>query len=244
MTAAKQSVPSKTHEDRSLLRYRRPEKGVTEFTDTDPWRVLRIQGEFVEAFDTLSKVGPCVSVFGSARFKEDHQYYKAAFETSAALARAGLGVITGGGPGIMEAANRGAFESGGLSVGCNIELPFEQKLNPYQNISLTFRYFFVRKMIFVKYSIGYVIFPGGFGTMDELFEALTLSQTKKIEHFPIVLFGSDYWTELLDWWRRSLLAEGCISEDDPDLVTLTDSPQEAADLIVRVALERGFVEPR
>ena len=220
------------------------ERGAQDFTDSDPWRVLRIQGEFVEAFDALSKIGPCVAMFGSARFREDHPQYRAARETARLLSVAGLGVITGGGPGIMEAANRGAFEAGGLSIGCNIELPFEQKPNPYQHIALTFRYFFVRKMVFVKYSIGFIIFPGGFGTLDELFEALTLAQTGKIEHFPIVLFGSDYWTPLLQWWKGRTLAEGCIDERDLGLVRLTDSPAEATDFVVGVALEKGFIEPK
>ena len=229
-------------EDRCLLQFRRPEKH-EDFTDTDPWRVLRIQGEFVEGFDALSKLGPCVTAFGSARTREDNPYYQAAMEVGRLLAEAGIGVITGGGPGIMEAANRGAYEAGGVSVGCNIQLPFEQRPNPYQNKSLTFRYFFVRKMMFVKYSIGYVIFPGGFGTMDELFEALTLTQTSKIEHFPIVLFGGEYWQGLMEWLRGRMLAEGCIGDDDTDLVWQTDDPAEAVEMVLRVALERGFIQP-
>jgi len=242
VSSADKPIPQRLHEDRSLLQFRPPSVVAADFTDTDPWRVLRIQGEFVEAFDALSKVGPCVAVFGSARFEEGNPYYQAAVEVAGRFAGAGLGVITGGGPGIMEAANRGAFEAGGLSIGCNIELPFEQQPNRYQNIALTFRYFFVRKMAFVKYSIGYVIFPGGFGTMDELYEALTLSQTGKIEHFPIVLFGTAYWQGMLAWWKDSLLAHGCVDVEDTRLVTVTDSSAEAADAVVGVARDRGFIE--
>lgn len=226
-------------EDRKLLQFR-PTHKERDFTDTDPWRVLRIQGEFVEGFDALSRVGPCVSVFGSARTKPDNEYYKAAVETGRRLVEAGFSVITGGGPGIMEAGNKGAQEAGGASIGCNIELPFEQIPNPYQTISLSFRYFFARKMMFVKYSIGYVIFPGGFGTLDELFEALTLAQTGKIEHFPIILYGGKYWEEMLDWVKNSVLAEGCIDEDDMELMTITDSPKVAVDIISQIALERGY----
>src|SRR5213595_3611870 len=164
----------------------------------DSWRIFRIMAEFVEGFETMSRVGRAVTIFGSARTKPSDRYYKAAEETARLLALEGFGVITGGGPGIMEAANRGAFEAGGVSVGCNIELPFEQKSNPYLTRSLKFKYFFVRKMMFVKYSLGFVIFPGGFGTLDELFEALTLIQTRKIRNFPVVLFGSNYWSGLLD----------------------------------------------
>ena len=173
--------PSHVHEDQHLLRSRKPHE---DFTTTDPWRVLRILGEFVEGFESLSHIGPGVTIFGSARSKPDNDYYKAAVKSAQLLAQAGLAVITGGGPGIMEAGNKGASEGGGNSVGCNIQLPFEQQANPFCNISLEFRYFFVRKMMFVKYSVAFLIFPGGFGTMDELFEALTLTQTNKIEHFP------------------------------------------------------------
>lgn len=228
-------------EDRRLLQFR-PSHKEKDFTDTDPWRVLRIQGEFVEGFDALSRVGPCVSVFGSARTKPDNEYYKAAVETGRRLVDAGFSVITGGGPGIMEAGNKGAQEAGGTSIGCNIELPFEQIPNSYQNISLSFRYFFARKMMFVKYSIGYVIFPGGFGTLDELFEALTLSQTGKIEHFPIILYGSKYWGKMFDWIKESILAEGCINEEDIDLMTVTDSPKVAVDIISQIAVERGYCD--
>ncbi len=230
------------HEDKRLLEFRRAHPNGTDFTDSDPWRVLRIQGEFVEGFDALSKIGPCVAIFGSARAKPGDKYYNAAEETGKLLAQAGFGVITGGGPGVMEGGNKGAYEAGGTSIGCNIQLPFEQLPNKYQTISLEFRYFFVRKMMFVKYSIGYVIFPGGFGTLDELFEALTLVQTHKIEHFPIILFGSSYWAELLDWLNRMMLTNQFIDSDDLTLVTVTDSPRQAADTIMQTALKRGYVE--
>src|SRR5215468_2691074 len=176
----------------------------------DPWRVLRILSEFVEGFDALNDVGPAVTVFGSARSHADDPYYKAGIALGAALARRGFAVITGGGPGIMEAVNRGCHEAGGLSVGCNIELPHEQSLNRYVDLGVEFRHFFVRKTMFVRYARGFVIFPGGFGTLDELFESLTLAQTGKIEHFPIVLFGSRYWTGLLDWMRAVVLAHGAM----------------------------------
>ena len=178
------------------------------FVHTDPWRVLRIMGEFVDGFDVLARVGLAVTVFGSARVKPDSPYYAAAREVGAGIARRGFAVITGGGPGIMEAANRGANEAGGLSIGCNIELPHEQSPNPYANLSIDFRYFFVRKTMFVKYSEAFVVFPGGFGTMDELFEALTLIQTAKVKRFPVVLYGSQYWGGLLDWIRETLADRG------------------------------------
>jgi len=188
-------------------------------------------GEFVEGFDELATLTRGISIFGSARSKPDDPDYKAAQETAALLANAGFAVITGGGPGIMEAANRGAFEAGGLSIGCNIELPFEQKPNAYQTRSLKFKYFFVRKMMFVKYSLGFVIFPGGFGTFDELFEALTLIQTKKIRDFPVVLFGSKYWSGLLVWLRAVVLPEGKINEHDLNLFHITDSPAEVLEIV-------------
>src|SRR4026208_463129 len=197
-------------QDEQLLESPRPD----EFTHTDTWRVFRIMGEFVEGFDELATLTRGISIFGSARSKPEGDDYKAAQETAALLSREGFAVITGGGPGIMEAANRGAFEAGGLSIGCNIELPFEQSPNAYLTRSLTFKYFFVRKMMFVKYSLGFVIFPGGFGTFDELFEALTLIQMEKIRHFPVVLFGSSYWSGLLDWFRAVVLPGGKISEND------------------------------
>jgi uncharacterized protein (TIGR00730 family) len=199
----------------------------------DPWRVLRILSEFVEGFDALNDVGPAVTVFGSARTKPDDPYYAAGRALGAALAQRGYAVITGGGPGIMEAVNRGCHEAGGLSVGCNIELPHEQQLNKYVDLGVEFRYFFVRKNMFVKYAQGFVIFPGGLGTLDELFESLTLAQTGKIEHFPIVLFGSAYWKGLLDWMRAVVLAHGAMAEDDFNLVSITDDVEEAADMATR-----------
>jgi uncharacterized protein (TIGR00730 family) len=199
----------------------------------DPWRVLRILSEFVEGFDALNEVGPAVTVFGSARAMPNDPYYITGRELGGALARRGFAVITGGGPGIMEAVNRGCHEAGGLSVGCNIELPHEQSLNKYVDLGVEFRYFFVRKNMFVKYARGFVIFPGGFGTLDELFESLTLAQTGKIEHFPIVLFGSPYWKGLLDWLREHVLASGAIAPEDLNLMTLTDDPEEAAEMATR-----------
>ena len=204
-----------------------------EFTHTDTWRVFRIMGEFVQGFDELATVTRGVSIFGSARTPPDDPYYQQAQETAALLARAGFAVITGGGPGIMEAANHGAMEAGGVSIGCNIELPFEQRPNPYQTRSLTFNYFFVRKTMFVKYSTAFIIFPGGYGTLDELFEALTLIQTRKIKNFPVILFGSKYWRGIIDWLKDVALIEGNISEEDLDLLFITDSPADAVDIIAR-----------
>jgi uncharacterized protein (TIGR00730 family) len=202
------------------------------FTHTDSWRVLRIQGEFVYGINALAEVGAAVSVFGSARFGESHPMYARARKLGDLLAHAGFAVITGGGPGLMEAANRGAYEAGGLSIGCNIELPFEQLGNPYTNLAINFRYFFVRKTMFVKYSNGFVIFPGGFGTMDELFEALTLVQTRKVTRFPIILYGRSYWQGLLDWIAQTQLGHGAISPEDLSLLVLTDSVEDARDLLV------------
>jgi uncharacterized protein (TIGR00730 family) len=204
-----------------------------EFKHTDTWRVFRIMGEFVAGFDELATVTRGVSIFGSARTTPDSPHYAAAQETAALLVRAGFAVITGGGPGIMEAANRGAFEAGGVSIGCNIELPFEQKANDYLTRSLTFKYFFVRKTMFVKYSTAFIIFPGGFGTLDELFEALTLIQTRKVRNFPVVLVGKEFWGGMLDWLRGAVLAEKNISENDLFLLHVTDSPAEAVEIVVR-----------
>ncbi|HKS27401.1 MAG TPA: TIGR00730 family Rossman fold protein [Pyrinomonadaceae bacterium] len=204
-----------------------------EFTHTDTWRVFRIMGEFVEGFDELASVTRGVAIFGSARTKPEDPQYAAAQETAALLARAGFAVITGGGPGIMEAANKGALDAGGVSIGCNIELPFEQRPNPYQTRSMTFKYFFVRKTMFVKYSRAFVIFPGGYGTLDELFESLTLIQTRKIRNFPVVLFGSKYWGGMVEWIKSSLLTEGKVSEKDIDLLQVTDSPSEVVEIIAR-----------
>ena len=222
-------APSGLTQDEQLLETPKQD----EFTHTDTWRVFRIMGEFVEGFDDLATITRGVSIFGSARTTSDNPQYTAAQETAALLARAGYAVITGGGPGIMEAANRGAFEAGGLSIGCNIELPFEQSSNPYLTRSLTFKYFFVRKTMFVKYSTAFIIFPGGFGTLDELFEALTLIQTRKIKNFPVVLFGSAYWAGMMDWVRGTMLSEGKIAETDLRLLHLTDSPAEAVEIVVQ-----------
>ncbi|MCC6618220.1 MAG: TIGR00730 family Rossman fold protein [Chloroflexi bacterium] len=211
-------------EDTKLLR---PVGPAVAFQETDTWRTLRIMGEFVEGFDALAGVGPAVTIFGSARIGRRNRYYGAARRVAAALVREGFAIITGGGPGIMEAANRGAREAGGTSIGCNIELPFEQGLNEYVDLGMEFRYFFVRKVMFVKYAEGFVIFPGGYGTLDELFEALTLIQTGKVEHFPVILFGRDYWGGMMQWIRDRPLYEGKISPGDIDLLTLTDSVEEA-----------------
>ncbi|PZR61682.1 MAG: TIGR00730 family Rossman fold protein [Chloroflexi bacterium] len=204
-----------------------------EFQKTDTWRTLRILGEFVEGFDALAGIGPAVSVFGSARVRRSDPTYATARKLARRLVKEGFAIITGGGPGIMEAANRGAREAGGLSIGCNIELPFEQGLNEYVDLGMEFRYFFVRKTMFVKYAEAFCIFPGGFGTLDELFESLTLIQTGKVEHFPVVLFGTDYWGGLLKWIRTRPLEEGKISPEDLDLLTVTDDIDEAAAAILR-----------
>jgi uncharacterized protein (TIGR00730 family) len=219
-------------EDERLLESRFAPAAPGDFTHTDPWRVLRIMGEFVEGFDSLAQLGPAVTIFGSARVTPDNPQYEQAREMARLLAEAGFAVITGGGPGIMEAANRGARDAGGQSVGCNIELPFEQGTNAYVDISINFRYFFVRKTMFIKYAEAYVIFPGGFGTMDELFEALTLIQTGKIQNFPVILFGCDYWQGLLDWIRATMLDEGKISPEDLNLLVVTDDVEEAVTVIV------------
>lgn len=203
------------------------------FVHTDPWRALRILGEFVDGFDTLARVGPAVSVFGSARIGPDHECYAAARAVGHGLAERGYAVITGGGGGVMEAANRGAAEAGGVSVGCNIELPHEQAPNPYSNLSIDFRYFFVRKTMFVKYAVGFVVFPGGFGTLDELFEALTLIQTGKVKGFPIVLYGEKHWAGIIGWLKERLVAEKMIDADDLDLVQISDSPDEVCDFVTQ-----------
>ena len=199
------------------------------------FRLFRILVDFVRGFRALHFATPCVTVFGSARFPESHPYYELAREVGRRLAEADITVMTGGGPGIMEAANRGAFEAGKVSVGCNIELPFEQQPNPYLTRSLTFKYFMVRKTMFIKYSNAYIIFPGGFGTMDELFEALTLIQTRKIRNFPVVLFGSQYWQGLLQWITSMMLNEHNISKEDLGLMHLTDSPKDAVEFIIRTS---------
>jgi len=224
-----------TTEDQRLLRRTvRPA-----FLDSDPWRALRILSEFVEGFDALAEIGPAVTVFGSARVSEDSETYRQAREIGRRLAEAGYAVITGGGPGAMEAANRGCQEGGGLSVGCNVELPHEQGLNPYTDLEVEFRYFFARKTMFVKYADGFVILPGGFGTLDELFESLTLIQTGKIEHFPVVLVGAEHWQGLLDWIREAVLPAGAIDALDLDLVRVTDDPAEVVEIIQASASERA-----
>ncbi|HQR79051.1 MAG TPA: TIGR00730 family Rossman fold protein [Actinomycetota bacterium] len=201
---------------------------------TDPWRILRIQAEFVEGFGAMANIGPAISVFGSARTSRDHPEYGAAREVGARLAGAGYAVITGGGPGIMEAANRGAFEAGGTSIGLGIELPSEERLNDWVEIGVNFRYFFVRKTCFVKYSRGFVAFPGGFGTLDELFEALTLVQTHKVTRFPIVLVGTAYWAGLVEWVSTRLTSEEKIGANDHELMYVTDDPAEVIEVIQRV----------
>ncbi|MGB3713411.1 MAG: TIGR00730 family Rossman fold protein [Candidatus Promineifilaceae bacterium] len=203
------------------------------FTDSDPWRVLRIMGEFTEGFDSLAGIGPAVTVFGSARVKSGDPLYESAVDVAHLLGEAGFTVITGGGPGIMEASNLGAQRAGAPSIGLNIELPFEQGVNPYVDLPIEFHYFFVRKTMFVKYAQGFVIFPGGFGTMDELFESLTLIQTGKVQNFPILLFDSNYWKGLLDWLKETMLSQEKITEADLDLLMVTDSPEEVRDVIVR-----------
>ena len=228
--------PDSTTDQRLLDR-----RGPTDWVHTDPWRVLRIQSEFVEGFGLLAEMSRAVSVFGSARTPRDHPHYAAGVELGAALARAGYAVITGGGPGAMEAANRGASEAGGLSVGLGIELPFEQELNEWVDVGISFRYFFVRKTMFVKYAQAFVILPGGFGTLDELFEALTLTQTRKVTRFPVILYGSEYWSGLVAWIRDTMLKTGTINETDLELFTVTDDIGEALAVIqaADAARERG-----
>lgn len=222
-------------EDRKLLT-RTPADRARDaaFTHSDPWRVMRITGEFVHGFDNLAELGPAITVFGSARIREDDPMYAAAREVGRRLTEAGFATITGGGPGIMEAANRGASEAGGVSVGANIELPFEQGTNRYVNLPMNFRYFFVRKVMFVKYAEGFICFPGGFGTLDELFESLTLIQTGKLGRFPVVLFGSAFWGGLLGWIEGTLVAERKIAPHDLRLLTVTDDPAEAVRIMVDI----------
>jgi uncharacterized protein (TIGR00730 family) len=225
-------------EDERLLAS--PASGGTPFYETDTWRVMRIMGEFVEGFDALAELGTAVTIFGSARVKPGDVQYETAVSVAKLLGEAGFNIITGGGPGIMEAGNKGARLAGAQSVGLNIELPFEQHLNPYVDLSIDFRYFFTRKVMLVKYAQAFVIFPGGFGTMDELFEALTLIQTGKVQNFPVVLFDTSYWRGLVDWLKNSMLVEGKISAEDLDLLILTDSAEEARDAIVRSLQDRAW----
>jgi hypothetical protein len=206
-------------------------RGSGDWVHTDPWRVMRIQAEFVEGFGALAELGPAVSVFGSARTPPDSPEYALGIRIGELLVQAGYAVITGGGPGAMEAANRGACDAGGTSVGLGIELPFEQRMNDWVDLGVDFRYFFARKTMFVKYSRGFIVLPGGFGTLDELFEALTLVQTQKVTQFPVILMGGDYWRGLVDWIRGSMLPGGKISAADLELFSVTDDPDEAVDLI-------------
>jgi uncharacterized protein (TIGR00730 family) len=207
--------------------------GPSDWVHQDPWRVMRIQSEFVEGFGALAELGPAISVFGSARTPVDAPEYEAGVRIGRALTEAGFAVITGGGPGAMEAANKGALEAGGTSVGLGIELPFEQGLNPYVDIGVNFRYFFVRKTMFVKYAQGFVVLPGGMGTMDELFEAMTLVQTRKVTRFPIVLFGRTYWQGLVDWLRNSVVEQGKASSRDLELFHVTDDIDEAVAIVTK-----------
>lgn len=227
------------NEDKELLQS--PCPPTPDFTTQDPWRVLRIQGEMVEGFDALSKIGPAVAIFGSARFDESNLYYRAAVSIAEQLVTAGLAVISGGGPGIMEAANKGAYQMNGVSVGCGIQLPREPVPNPYQTIALKFRYFFVRKLMFIKYAIAFVIMPGGFGTMDELFESLTLVQTDKIDHFPVILYGSQYWSGLVAWMRDRMVETGTIDPNDLNLFQIVDNPAEAAQIVINNSREYGYL---
>ncbi len=220
--------PREALEDRKLLDH--PTR--KERLQSDSWRVLRITSEFVTGFEHLADVYPAVAIFGSARTQLSDRYYAAATETAELIGKAGFAVITGGGPGIMEAANLGARRAGALSIGCNIELPFEQHINSYVDRAMTFHYFFVRKTVFVKYSEAFITFPGGFGTLDELMGALTLIQTKKITNFPVILFGSEYWRGLMDWMRSRVLAVDNISEEDVASIHLVDEPQRVRDIVV------------
>ena len=215
------------------MRAEKHPKGWNEIKTNDSWAIFKIMGEFVNGFEKMSKIGPCVSIFGSARTKEEDKYYQLAVSISKSISEAGYGVITGGGPGIMEAGNKGANLAGGTSVGLNIDLPFEQHDNPYIDAdkSLDFDYFFVRKVMFVKYSQGFVVMPGGFGTLDELFEAITLIQTHKIGKFPIILVGSDFWTGLFDWIKDTMLKAGNISPEDLNLIKIVDTEDEVVQII-------------
>ena len=215
------------------MRKEQHSKGWNEIKTNDSWAIFKIMGEFVNGFEKMSVIGPCVSIFGSARVRPGNKYYELAVNISKRISEAGYGIITGGGPGIMEAGNRGANLAGGTSVGLNIDLPFEQHDNPYidDDKSLDFDYFFVRKVMFVKYSQGFVVMPGGFGTLDELFEAITLIQTHKIHTFPIILVGTDFWKGLIDWIKNTMLEAGNISPRDLDLIKLVDTEDEVVEII-------------
>jgi uncharacterized protein (TIGR00730 family) len=229
VTLRRSQVDSGTTTDQRLL----DSRGPSDWLHADPWRVLRIQAEFVEGFGALAELGPAVSVFGSARTRPEDPSYAVAEEAGRKLAEAGFAVITGGGPGVMEAANKGASEVGGVSVGLGIELPFESGLNPWVDVGINFRYFFARKTMFVKYAQGFVVLPGGLGTFDELFEALTLVQTQKVTSFPVALLGVDYWQGMINWLRDTVLADGKISESDLDMMILTDDVDEAVRLMIK-----------
>ena len=211
---------------------------------SDTWRVFRIMAELVEGFEAMSNIGPAVTIFGSSRVAPGSPYYNTCLKVAEKLAKEGFAIISGGGPGIMEAANKGAQNANGTSIGLNIELPMEQVPNRFQDVRVEFRYFFVRKLMFVKYAVGYVIFPGGFGTMDELFEALTLIQTKKIRSFPVVLVGRDYWHGMIDWLRTTVLAQGNIGQDDAELLHIVDDPEEVCAIITKRYKERLSVVQR
>lgn len=217
---------------------------LSNFSDNDTWRVFRIMAEFVEGFETLSSIGPAVSVFGSARTAPDDPYYKKAVNLGKLLAQSGFAVITGGGPGMMEAANKGAKEAGGMSVGLNILLPHEQKGNPHVNVQMDFHYFFARKMMFVKYASAFVVMPGGFGTMDEFFEALTLIQTNKVQRFPVYLIGTEYWKGLLDWFKDTMVSEKCISPEDLDIFKMSDDEEEVVRDITRQYVAQEYAANR
>ncbi|MGB5951001.1 MAG: TIGR00730 family Rossman fold protein [Ornithinimicrobium sp.] len=234
ITLRDQRVPVSTT-DQNLL----DSSGPADWVHADPWRVMRIQAEFVEGFGALAELGPAVSVFGSARIRPPHPAYDLGEHVGQALVEAGYAVITGGGPGTMEAANKGAAQAGGTSVGLGIELPFETGLNDHVNLGINFRYFFARKTMFVKYAQGFIVLPGGFGTLDELFEAVTLVQTGKVTHFPIVLIGTQFWSPMLDWVKDTLYADGTISESDLDLMQITDDPAEAVRIIAAADAARG-----
>ncbi|MFE9242596.1 TIGR00730 family Rossman fold protein [Nocardiopsis sp. NPDC006938] len=231
LTYRGRAIPDTTTDQRLLDR-----RGPADWVHTDPWRVLRIQSEFVEGFGLLSELPSAVSVFGSARIRPGTEFYELGVRVGAKLAEAGYATITGGGPGMMEAANKGAQQGGGLSVGLGIELPFEQSLNPYIDMGMTFRYFFVRKTMFVKYSQAFVVLPGGFGTLDELFEAITLVQTKKITRFPVVLIGTEFWGGMRSWVEDSLLKHGLIADHDMELLYVTDDPDEAVHIVKQAHL--------
>jgi uncharacterized protein (TIGR00730 family) len=218
-------------------------RGPSDWVHTDPWRVMRIQSEFVEGFGALAELGPAISVFGSARTTPEDPMYALAEELGCALAHAGFAVVTGGGPGIMEAANKGALENGGISVGLGIELPFEAGMNEFVDVGVNFRYFFARKTMFVKYAQGFVVLPGGFGTFDELFEALTLVQTQKVTSFPIILMGSDYWTGLVEWLRGTVLVQGAISEPDLDMFHVTDDVADVVRIVKEAQVRHHLTAP-